>query len=77
MQFYGAYAKILSLLIALSFLCLYQMLHTTENNIFFLVDCIITHKNKVIQHQTLEHEESFVLENLNLGILKVKAESYA
>ena len=67
----GLNAKILSLLIALSFLCLYQMLHTSENNIF-LVDCIITHKNKVIQHQTLEHRDSFVLENANLGILKVK-----
>ena len=70
MQFYGAYAKILSPLIDLSFLCLYQTLHTTENNTFF-VDCIITHKNKVIQHQTLEHRESFVLENANLGNLKV------
>ena len=69
----GLNAKILSILIALSFLCLYQMLHTSENNISFLVDCIITHKNKVIQHQTLEHRESFVLENANLGILKVKA----
>ena len=38
----------------------------------FLVGCIITHKNKVIQHQTLEHRESFVLENANLGILKAK-----
>ena len=71
MQFYGAYPKILSLLIALSSLRLYQMLHTTENNIF-LVDCIITHKNKVIQHQTLAHRESFVIETANLGILKVK-----
>ena len=67
----GLNAKILSLLIALSFLCIYQMMHTTEKNIFF-VDCIITHKNKVIQHQTLEHRESFVIENANLGILKVK-----
>ena len=68
----GLNAKNLSLLIALSFLCIYQMLHTIENNILFLVDCIITHKNKVIQHQTLEHRDSFVLENANLGILKVK-----
>ena len=47
------------------------MLHTSENNIF-LVYCIITHKNKAIRHETLEHRESFVLENANLGILKVK-----
>ena len=67
----GLNAKILSLLIALSFLCLYQMLHTYENNIF-LANCIITHKIKVIQHETFEHRESFVLENANLGILKVK-----
>ena len=31
--------------------------------------------NKVIQHQTLEHRESLVLENANLGILKVKVKS--
>ena len=67
----GLNAKIWSLLIALSFLCLYQMLQTSENQIF-LVDCIITHKNKVIQDQTLEHRDSFVLENANMGILKVK-----